>query len=209
VFIGDRVGRVVADLTEGENILKMQAIIKDLEPYSDYIARASKPGNDEENMGKVAQMEAEREGTAACYSPHLTPIEHPASQDELEHRVNHEYDFNERKVEANITVQGWFNPLTGVRWDPGDDVHVYSPMAMLDMVMSIEAVTFTQDSRSGSLTVLKCVAPWNTNDNNWVVGPNNHHIINAPNPRQTARTIDSSTPPEKQPVQTPHSQRDH
>jgi prophage tail gpP-like protein len=203
LFIGDHAGEKVADLTEGENILKMQAIIKDLEPYSEYLIRGSKPATDDTNMGSAAQQESIRQGTAACYSPHLTAIEHPATKPELDLRANHEYDFNEKKVEANITVQGWFNPLSGMRWDPGEEVYVKSPMALLDMMMVIEAVTFTQDSRSGSLTVLKCVAPWNWNDTNWIIGENNHHVIQAPNdPAQS-----NDNPPATPATQVPHSQR--
>jgi prophage tail gpP-like protein len=203
LFIGDHAGEKVADLQEGENILKMQAIIKDLEPYSEYLIRASKPANDEQNMGSASELESKRMGTAACYSPHLTPIEHPAEKPELDLRANHEYDFNEKKVEANVTVQGWFNSVSGMRWDPGQDVYVKSPMALLDMLMVIEAVTFTQDSRSGSLTVLKCVAPWNWNDTNWLIGEGNHHVIQAP----TGSAKGDTSPPTTPPTQTPHSQR--
>jgi prophage tail gpP-like protein len=203
VFIGPHNGHVVADLTEGENILKMQAIIKDIEPYSKYTIRASKQANDEKNMGDAAQLESVRQGTAACYSPQLTPIEHPASKPELDLRADHEYNFNERKVEADVTVRGWFNSLTGLRWDVGDEVYVKSPMAMLDMVLFVEAVTFTQDSRSGTLTVLKCVAPWNWNDNNWVIGANNHPLIQPPN----APAQNNNDPPKPDPTQVPHSQQ--
>jgi len=205
VFIGDHNGEVVADLLEGENILKMQAIIKDLEPYSEYVVRAHRDGNDQTNMGAAAQIESRRGGTAKCYSPHLVPIEHPATKEETDLRANHEYDFNEKIVEANITVQGWFNPLSGLRWDVGQDVYVKSPMAMLDMLMKIEACTWTQDNRGGSLTVLKCVAPWNWNDNNFQIGPNNHEIIQPPQPaaKSTPTDAPATTPPEQQ----PHSER--
>ena len=202
VFIGDHNGKTVADLLEGENILKMQAIIQDTQPYSIYKARSSKPANDQTHMAAAAQIEAERQGTAKCYSPLVVTVEHPATKPEAQLRADHEYDFNERKVEANITVQGWFNPHTGLRWDVNDDVYVKAPMAMLDMLMKIEAVTFTQDSRSGSLTVLKCVAPWNWNDNNWLIGPNNHDIIQPPNEPAKANDAPATTPPE----QVPHSE---
>lgn len=204
IFIGDHNGKKVADLLEGENILKMQAIIQQLKPHSEYISRAQQRANDQTNMSAAAQIESIRDGTAACYSPHLTPIEHPANKAETQLRANHEWDFNERIVEANITVQGWFNPLSGLRWDVGEDVYVHSPMAMLDMLMKIEAVTFTQDSRSGSLTVLKCVAPWNWNDNEWVIGPDNHHIIKEP---QTTARSTGDQPPTTPPTQVPHSQK--
>jgi prophage tail gpP-like protein len=203
LFLGDRTTPKVADLVEGENILKMQAIIKDTEPYSVYLIRASKPANDQENMGKAAQQEVDREGTAKCYSPHLTPIEHPVWSDaELKLRADHEFDFNERKVEANVTVQGWFNPLTGRRWDPLQNVYVISPMAMLDMTLTIQAVTYTQD-RNGSLSLLKCVAPWNVNENNWTIGADNHHSIAGPSGESKV----NSGPPTTPPTQTPHSQR--
>jgi prophage tail gpP-like protein len=205
VFIGDHVGQVIASLTEGENILKMQCLIEDLQPYSEYIIRGQSPANDEHNMGAAAHMEAYRTGTAKCYSPDLVAAEFPAwTVPELQLRANHEYDWKQRIVEAHITVQGWFNPITGQRWDPAQTVWVYSPMAMLNMTMVIEAVTFTQDSSSGSLTELKCVAPWNWNDNNWQIGPGNHPLIQPP-PTQGAIAIPEDKPAQSPPVQLPDS----
>jgi hypothetical protein len=102
-------------------------------------------------------------------------------------------------------VQGWFNPITGRRWDPAQTVWVYSPKAMLNMTMVIEAVTFTQDSSTGTLTELKCVAPWNWNDNNWQIGAGNHPVINASAPSHDNVATSDPAPATTPPVQTPHS----
>jgi hypothetical protein len=75
---------------------------------------------------------------------------------------------------------------------------------MLNMTMKVEAVTYTQDSSSGTLTELKCVAPWNWNDNNWQIGPGNHSAIQAP-PSTTAAAVSEDTPAQTPPAQTPHS----
>jgi prophage tail gpP-like protein len=197
VFIGEHVGEVVGDLVEGLNILKCQCTISDTEPYSKYIAKGQKPANDQSMMREAAEQEATMNGTAKCYSPLVVAVEHPVwTNRELELRAEHEYDFRERKIEADITLQGWFNPRTGLRWDVGQDVMVRSPMAMLNMIMKIEAVTYTQDSRTGSLTVLKCVAPWNWNDSKQLFPT-----------RQRPRARTNTGPAETPPAQQPHSER--
>ena len=203
VFVGEHGGQVVADLVEGQNILKMQCVIKDIDPYDRYIIKGQTVGSDKTQMRQAAEQEAMREGTATCYSPEVVAAEHPVyNPEQLKLRADHEYNFSERKVEADITVQGWFNPITGWRWDAGQEVYVISPMAMLDMTMIIQAVTFTQDSRSGSLTVLKCVAPWNWNDSNYHIGTGNSPHIVPPASAAAVNSAAATTPPE----QTPHSQ---
>jgi hypothetical protein len=63
------------------------------------------------------------------------------------------------KVQATVTTQGWMMPGTQLLWQAGDNVMVNSPMAVIDQVMSINTVTFTQDQR-GTLTTLDLVIPW-------------------------------------------------
>jgi prophage tail gpP-like protein len=67
-----------------------------------------------------------------------------------------------QRIEATITVQGWFTSA-GNLWQAGKKVMVQSRMAMLNMELIVQSVTFTQDSRSGSTTTLTCLQPWALN----------------------------------------------
>ena len=199
LFIGEHEGEYVSDLVEGGNILKCQAIIADLKARSEFIARGQSGANDEHNGKEAAHQEARVDGTAKCYNPLLTPIEHPVwTRAEVELRAQNELMFAEGqgKVEATVTVQGWFNPRTGLRWDVGQDVRFQSPMTGIDdQMMKIRTITYTQD-QNGSLTTMVITAPWGYNDSRHTRGGG---------PPATARSDDS--PPSTPPTQTPHSSR--
>jgi prophage tail gpP-like protein len=203
LFIGEHEGEYVSDLVEGGNILKCQAVIADLKAQSEFIARGQSAGSDDQNMKKAAHQEARIDGTAKCYSPLLTPIEHQVwTREEIELRAANEKMFAEgqHKVEATVTVQGWFNPRTGLRWDVGQDVHFQSPMTGIDnQMLKIRTVTYTQD-KNGSLTTMVLVAPWGFNDSNFKRG-----LDKATQGLGRARSDDgpATTPP----VQVPHSSR--
>jgi hypothetical protein len=62
-----------------------------------------------------------------------------------------------------VTVQGWLR-APGHLWTPGENVLIYSPMAMLAMAMKIRTATFTQDDSTGTTTTLECVLPWMLGD---------------------------------------------
>ena len=199
LFIGEHEGEYVGDLVEGGNILKCQAIIADLKARSEFIASGQTSGSDQKNMQEAAHMRASVPGTAQCYNPLLTPIEHPVwTQHEVELRAQNELMFAEGqgKVEATVTVQGWFNPRTGKLWEAGDDVRFESPMTGIDdQIMKVRTVTYTQD-KAGSLTTMVITAPWGFNDRRHTRG-------GGPPGQATSDTGPARNPP----TQTPHSQR--
>jgi len=199
LFVGEHDGEYVGDLVEGGNILKCNAIIADLKARSDFISSGQSSGSDQKNGAESAHMRASIPGTAKCYNPLLTPIEHPVwTQHEVELRAANEkmYAEGQGKVEATVVVQGWFNPKTGKRWDIYDVVRFESPMTGIDdQEMVIETVTYTQD-RNGTLTTMKIVAPWGFNDRRHTRG-------GGPLGTATSDNGPATTPP----TQTPHSQR--
>jgi prophage tail gpP-like protein len=164
LFFGDHGPRPIDELIEGINILKMQCVISDEKLYNEYVTRAQTGRSDEGTPKDAAHQEAKGPGTLKWYSPLLTVIEHPVwTPKEVALRNTFETNWHEgQKIEATITVQGWFT-RAGRLWNSGDDVLIKSPMAMLNMGMKIQSTTFTQDSRSGSLTTLLCVPPWRFN----------------------------------------------
>jgi prophage tail gpP-like protein len=87
-------------------------------------------------------------------------MEQPTTEkDTVETRLQNEMMWDAgTEVSATIVVVGWQPDGSGPLWEPGSDVTVKSPMAMLDQALSIQSATYTQDSSSGSLTTLVCVS---------------------------------------------------
>jgi prophage tail gpP-like protein len=158
LLIGPHKSTVIASLVEGVNIETMQAVVSIEGVKSEYLLRAQSPASDDHNGADANQQEAKVPGTARRYSPLLTTAEQPVwSQAEVQARASNESIWHEGAVSvANIGVQGW---LRGPRelWRIVSDVHVRSPMAMLDEVMSIQTATFTQENGAGTTTTLECV----------------------------------------------------
>jgi prophage tail gpP-like protein len=165
LLIGDHSFPVVQQLTEGENILKMQCIISDEQLASEYSVTAQRAVEDSSSPRKSAEMQARAKGSLMLKKVIETVAEQPVKTDaELEKRayyeaINHEGTL----IVAHVTVQGWLRG-NGDLWRTGSDVWVYSPMAMLNMIMKIQTATFMQDDKSGTTTTLELVLPWKLND---------------------------------------------
>jgi prophage tail gpP-like protein len=172
LLIGDHSYKPVATLVEGDNILRCQATISKEAMFSDYVVRGQTAAGDPQWGRNASEQEALAKGTAKRYSPLLTPAEQPVwSLAEIADRAKNEAVWHEgTEVRASVTAQGWFAPGGGL-WQEGDQVMVYSPMAMINMAMKIETVTFTQDDKGGTLTTLELCAPWLLKDRgDWNVG---------------------------------------
>jgi len=158
-------GEVVRELIEGQNILRCQCTKSVKDKYSYYWVRGQTAANNQQHGRKASEQEAKAPGSLQCYSPLLTPAEQPVwNEMEVAQRAYNEALWHESTdIEANITVQGWLTADAGL-WLAGQDIYVWSPMAMLDMVMKVETATFTQDRSSGTLTTLHLVPPWRLKD---------------------------------------------
>lgn len=147
-------------VVESQNILEGREIIYNPGMASGAYAAAQKPGGDDENMSKAAQIFHAGEASAAItqYAPIVSALEQPGFAKELligrnntESRMQ-----NEDYITVFITVQGWLRPSGGLWWR-NQLVNVLSPMLIMDGDENLHAksVTFTQDSRSGTRTVLE------------------------------------------------------
>lgn len=166
LLIGDHSYPVVQQLTEGDNILKMQCIISNEQMSSDYSTLAQAANGNQIAANMAAQMEATAPGgLTAFYKFIQTVSEQPVKNiAEVVTRAYYEARFREATlITAYVTVQGWLRDGTNL-WRCGDDVWVTSPMAMLDMTMKIQTLTFQQDNQSGTTTVLELVLPWKLGD---------------------------------------------
>jgi len=153
--------KVTPDLIEGVNILHCQCTISNEEVYRRYDARNQQPGGDDENGAAAYQQEGSALGRLPQYRVKIVPAEMPMTIDQLVKRARYEAMWSEQdQITATITVQGWLRGGLNQLWRIGQMVRVKSPMAMLDMDLVINVATFTQDTRSGTLTTLELIAPW-------------------------------------------------
>jgi prophage tail gpP-like protein len=165
LLIGDHSFVPQDSLVEGVNIKQMNAIIYAGDIYSTYHVRGQTAATDEQHGTEASEQEAFVEGSAQHYSPLLLPSEQPVwGVGELQTRAAHEAVWHEgTQWQVTVVVQGWMKPSGGL-WAPGMLVYVRSPMAMIDFVMKVQTVTFTQDSNSGTQTTLDLVPPFYLKD---------------------------------------------
>ena len=197
LLIGDHTNPIIATLTEGVNILRCQCIISIQNLFGVYVASNSTPASDDINGTAASEQEASVGGSGPAASNILAPSVIPTrTLDELAEMANNEAIWSEGTfVQASITVQGWMVPGTTQLWEAGDDVFVYSPMAILNQPMKIQTVTFTQD-RSGTKTTLDLVVPWLLRDKvqaapNTLPAPGSATIT----PEGSSGTSGGTTPP--------------
>jgi prophage tail gpP-like protein len=162
LLIGPHTFPTVTQLIEGQNIKSCQCTIRHDQSYLEFDTRAQAPATEDQSGTDISQLNATALSriTTQPYSKLITPAEQPVpTQAEVEARNNNERIWHDdTEVQATITVQGWLYNQTRL-WTPGDHVFVRSPMAMLNQVLAIQKVTFTQDSNNGTQTVLDMVLP--------------------------------------------------
>ncbi len=148
-------------VTEGVNILEGREIIYNPGMAQGIASSGQAPGGDQKNGAAVAQMFSKNTGQSVVsqFVPQNIPLEIPAfAKDMLTGRGNADRDWqNEDYITVFVTVQGWLRPGGGGLWYRNQQVNVISPMLIMDGDEDLHArtVTFTQDNRSGTRTVLE------------------------------------------------------
>lgn len=173
LLIGDHTKPVAGSLVEGDNIKSCHCTITHEHAYNELRVDGQKAASDADSGTASSEMTATAPGVPeAPKSKLIIPSEQPVTQAELQTRANHEAKWIiGTKISATIVVQGWLRDGENL-WQAGDDVYVNSPMAMLDEVLKIQTVTFTQDDNGGTQTTLDVVDPKTFNDNLGInVGP--------------------------------------
>jgi prophage tail gpP-like protein len=195
LLIGTHTAGVTAKLQEGVNIKACECVIDETELMENYEVDGHGAGNDDSYGAAKNEMKCITPGTAPVYSKTITPSEQPVSQQaEVCDRSHNEARWSEAtKITATIIVYGWFMDTENKQlWTPGMDVYVDSPMAMLNMVMKIQCVTFEQDDQGGTHTTLQLVAPWGLLDEgNWNVGVQGAPQAPTPDPASTPAPADT------------------
>lgn len=148
-------------LIEGKNIKKMQCVVSVQNSYSKIFVVGQSNASNELNYVKASQQKAEVAGKYKGYRPLVIPQEQPTTEQTLV-KTNAENAAMWQagtEINATVVVYGWQINEGGPLWEPGSDVTVHSPMAMLNnQKMTLQSVTHTQDNNSGTQTTLLCVS---------------------------------------------------
>ncbi|MET3969091.1 phage baseplate assembly protein [Bradyrhizobium sp. S3.9.1] len=164
--IGENQSVTTGDLIEGGNILRANAVIRDQNVYKKLFAIGQGYGNDNANGDAMNKQVAFLSGTSTR-NRILVVVNDIAEQDThgIHRRVKMEQVFTEgSKIEAQITVQGWFkdeNRSDSV-WRAGEYYYVNSPSLILDDVLGC-AVCVYEQADQGSTTTLTLVKPQHMN----------------------------------------------
>ena len=98
-------------------------------------------------------------GGQGVHAPNRQLAEHPGDPDDAQTRSNYESQVRgQEQLQVTIVVQGWLKSGGGL-WQPGEKVHVRSPMLIVDETLDLVTATFTQDNKSGTRTTLELKRP--------------------------------------------------
>lgn len=151
-------------LIEGQNIKRCQAIFHQEHSFAQI-----------ETIGQVAAGSTGVMGTDAseqfAYAPgpgyypsstNIVPSEQPVlGKGELQDRANWEATWQKSdQTRVFITVVGWYRTPKILLWAPLQEIIVSSPMIPMNSVMTIQNVTFKQDSSNGTETEIELKFPW-------------------------------------------------
>lgn len=157
--VGDHSGQSVDTLEEGRNILRANCAIRDEHLYKAIFALGQQNSNDQ-HSGDVSNKQIAKVSGSSTRNRHMVfATEIADDQHGLQRRAEMEKLFTEgTKIEAHITVQGWFRD-SGALWKDGDYYHVRSPSLILDRTLGCRAVHYEQ-SDAGTTTTLEMVDPY-------------------------------------------------
>jgi prophage tail gpP-like protein len=198
LIVGQHEPPVRPAVIEGENIKNMQVVISAETSRDEILATGQRQADDKTWGPDASEMRSSVAGDLPFYRKLLVPIEHPVwTKKEVDLRATFERRWAGMQIDADITVYGWFT-TDGVLWKAGDQVTVESDMAMLHEPLSIQTVTFEQDSSQGTRTTLHLIEPWRNEQEGG--------IIAASGPTTPTQQTGLATAPPKQDVADPPPQ---
>lgn len=151
-------------LVEGVNILEGRQVwtISQGDGPNDATGQTGAQGPD--FGAKVARSRGSSPNTSkpggpGVHAPNVQVAEHAVDKDDATTRSQTEAEKRgDETFQVTIVVQGWLRPSGGL-WQPGQKVHVKSPMLIVDEELDLNTATFTQDSKKGTLTTLELKRP--------------------------------------------------
>ena len=166
LLIGDHAFPLLGVVKEGLNIKACECVISHDGFFQIYDVDGHAAGNDQSFGATRNEIIGTVMGKLPFYAKKITPAEQPLAggQGEAVDRAYNEAKWNESdEIIANITVYGWTYDGKHL-WQTGQNVMVDSPMAMLNMVLTVRTATFEQNNQTGTTTTLELVAPWVLNE---------------------------------------------
>lgn len=151
-------------LVEGYNILEGREVWTINQGDGPNDATGQTGGTGEDFGAKVARsrgtsQNSSQAGGQGVHAPNVQVAEHAVDKDDAQTRSDTESDQRGNEtLQVTIVVQGWLRPSGGL-WQPGQKVHVKSPMLIVDEELDLSSATFTQDSKKGTLTTLELKRP--------------------------------------------------
>ena len=98
-------------------------------------------------------------GGKGVTAPNRQLAEQPGDKEDRGMRSKFESQVRgQEQLQVTIVVQGWLKASGGL-WQPGEKVHVRSPMLIVDESLDLVSATFTQDNKSGTRTTLELKRP--------------------------------------------------
>jgi prophage tail gpP-like protein len=162
VVIGGAIAGGIA-VVEGENILEGREYIHAMVSATGGDVSGQGPGGDQQ-WGAVRNLMHDALKSMAEFTPGNLPrrfvSELPShTMDMLQSRSRIESNVDRmNEIYVTITTLGWQRHVTyGGLWTPGEYVHVKSPMLIMDQPLKLNAVTFSQDNRTGTRSTLELV----------------------------------------------------
>jgi len=144
-------------LIEGQNIKRIEADHNWSGRHSDVIVRGQAPyGHGEDAL----QIEGKaRDAELGRYRPVIVIHDGDTDKDRAKKRASTRRDREAgNALKADVVVQGHHDE-GGTLWEPGALVFVSSNFADIHQDMAIETVTYSQDRKDGTLSVLSLVDP--------------------------------------------------
>lgn len=125
--------------------------------HSDVIVRGQKPYGHGEDALQIEGIA--RDAEVGRYRPVIVVHDGDTDKDRAKKRATTRRDREAgNSLKANVTMQGWYDD-GGTLWEPGSLVFTQSQFLDVQQDMAIESVTFSQDRKEGSLSVLSLVDP--------------------------------------------------
>jgi prophage tail gpP-like protein len=151
---------VVADLVEGQNILRAHMVWDNQLAMSVWKSVGQQPGNDQNWPPRAISATGTNSGYPSNWFS-LWHAEHPGDAEDMATRVNYEQALAAQTgLQVSATVVGWKKP-DGSLWDVGDGVTLLSPMLFPTQNSAVtlyaQSVLYEQDSANGTTTTLNLV----------------------------------------------------
>lgn len=147
-------------LVEGVNILRANATMDVSALSSELYVYGQATGSDEATGADVSGQSAQASNDQMPRPrPKVIVLEQPGGKEDMKSRADREIAQQAaEQARIQIMVQGW-QTASGDLWAPGGAVKVTSPMLLIDRVMAIAAVEFTQNDQDGTMTTLDLITP--------------------------------------------------